>query len=555
MPRSLPLWPRWAWLLLILLGTSYWFLPINGTVIVSSQPVNFSPQWPQITVEPQLPNHGDQVTVYVTDEIPWTHVRLTVNGSAARFVEAETLSGGTAWRWSWRFTMPDATSASSSQRLAQFSASTPGTLLEFFHNCDTGCQLRGQRYLESLLAAQQPLAQTVGLPTKLCVAFPVPTRNWYGRSGWAVDLTYALHADDPNDRYWSVDALAQRVALASAQGLRMLVRVDYAKDQSIPPPGDRSALDTYLAYLERLARDERLRAIYGYIIGSGYNTLDANGRAQSQPVSPEWYARIFNGYGEALTSADNVVQRVHAENPQVRLLVGPVRPWNSDQTGVQSHVIDVPWLNYMSTLVAALDEQATAKLAAGIPLGAPDGFALNVFGNPKAPEMGGRDPVLEPALSLPRATWNDAQAGFQVYRDWLAVINAYPTTAHLPVYINATNTFAASVPPVVPPTETLTTTIPGMTSTLPFSVTDISTTQSSTTGTPAETYPPGWLTTAYDVINREPQIQALCWFLDLLPDDARWQNFSLSQQQGQLRFAAEEFDTLLQQVSATPTEN
>ncbi|MBX3013332.1 MAG: hypothetical protein KF832_17565 [Caldilineaceae bacterium] len=499
---------HWWWLLGVLLMLLYWLLPIEGTLLVSSVPLDVNPQWPQILLDPTTPRPGDEVTVTVVDNTPWTHVRLTVDHRPATFTAAQALPGGTTWQWAWRFTMPAPT------------AITPETRIEFYRDCATGCRLRGRRLLESLIAAQQSLPRPSGLPTKLCLNFPDPARDWHGRSGWVVDLTYTQLADATLDQYWSIDALAQRVALATAQGLRVLVRVDYAKDQSLPPTADALALTDYLSYLRRLARDERLRTVYGYIIGSGYNTAAANAQAEANPVTPTWYARLLNGAGESVQHTDNVIETIRSENPQVRILVGPVRPWYSDQSGVVRNAIDAPWLNYMNTLVAAVDAGSQAKAAAGIPLAAPDGFAVNAAGNPTAPELGNQDGASEPFQALPRPAWNGAQAGFRLYQDWLAIINRYPTTQGLPIYISATNTFASDATPDAPSTAAL---------------------------TPAQNYPPGWLTNALAVINQEPQVQALCWFLDHVPGDNTWDAFSLSQQPGRLIYAAEEFDALLRE--------
>ena len=64
---------------------------------------------------------------------------------------------------------------------------------------------------------------------------------------------------------------------------------------------------------------------------------------------------------------------------------------------------------------------------------------------------------------------------------------------------------------------------------------------------PAQNYPQGWLTSALEVINGEPQVQALCWFLDEdRSGDTRWDWFSLTRHPGRLIYAAEEFDALLQ---------
>ncbi len=116
------------------------------------------------------------------------------------------------------------------------------------------------------MGADEPTSGEPLVPTKLGVVFPDAARNWHGRSGWGVELTYA---DLATEEHWGIDDLAVRVEQAKAAGLRVLVRVDYAQGQSVPPTGDNVALDLYLRYLERLARDERLGDVYGYLIGSG----------------------------------------------------------------------------------------------------------------------------------------------------------------------------------------------------------------------------------------------------------------------------------------------
>jgi hypothetical protein len=476
----------WVFLLLAMLG-SYWLLPISGRVVV--MPGGGVSLWPQMRLEPASPEPGQKATLRVIDVIPWTYVLLTVDGRPARS-ERWPASPADTLAWEWTFVVPD----------------KAGYAIVFYHDCHTGCIERGRM----VVGAGQPPTPAGLVPTKLGAVFANPERDWHGRSGWDVELTYARLAEE---EFWGIDDLAVRVHQATRKGLRVLVRVDYDQGQSLPPADDHLALAEYLQYLRRLARDERLRGVYGYFLGSGFNELGSNAQAPERPVTPEWYARLFNGYGEEVTHTDNAVQVIRAENPQARVLVGPVRPWNTDQDGDQRYAIDVPWLNYMNTLVAALDEGARAKSAAGIPLAAPDGFALHVPGRPEAAEAMGREGSEEPWLDLRRAEWEGAQAGFRVYRDWLAIINAYPTTRGLPVYITSTNTFA--------PDEGV---------------------------PPAQNYPAGWLTAALEVINGEPQVQALCWFLDAdRSGDTRWDWFSLAKHPGRLLYAAEEFDALLEQ--------
>lgn len=479
---------RYGWVLaaaaLLLLVA---LLPIEGWVIVA--PRESALPWPQFTLDPPAPRPGDLVRVTVTDVTPWAFVQLTVQDRPADALGTDQRAGG-LWAWSWLFTAPEAESYA----------------LTFYRDCHLGCVERGRVVLGSpATTASSP----AGLPTKLGLVFPSLERDWHGRAGWAVEVTYAHQAEAA---YWGVDDLATRVAAHRAQGLRVLVRVDYDQQQSLPPTGDYIALSEYLEYVRRLARDVRLQDVVGIIVGADYNAAEANALASEQPVTPEWYARLFSGYGEPVAHSDNVVQAVRAVNPNLRVLVGPLRPWVFDQDGIQRTEADVPWLNYMNTLVALLDETARAKSAAGIPLAAPDGFDVQAPGRPDAPEMVGRERASEPRQDLPRAAWGGAQVGFRVYQDWLAVINAYPTTQGLPVYIISTNTFdrEAKIPP-------------------------------------AQNYPRGWLTTAAQVIAGEPQIVALCWFMDEFPHGDEWDWFSLTERPGRLVDAAEEFDNLLRE--------
>ncbi len=494
MSRRLSEWLRHAWLpaLVVALLGGYWLLPISGQVLViPGRGADLA--WPQMRLDPPAPRPGVPTDLLVTDTAPWAYVLATIDGQAVQPDKWWRNPGGT---WTWRWTLAD--------RPAE------GGEIAFYHDCQTGCRERGKMHLGRAGARENGAAEAASLPTKLGVAFANPERDWHGRAGWDVELTYALLGDEA---YWGADDLATRVHAAAGKGLRVLVRVDYGRGQSLPPAGDYAALSGYLAYVRRLARDDRLHSVYGYIIGSGYNALDANSAAPGQPVTPGWYARVFNGYGEAAARSDNVLQVVRAENPSARVLVGPVRPWANDQSGERTYLVDTPWLDYMNTLVAALDEGASTKAAAGIAVGAPDGFALQAPGRPEALELAGKGGAKEPRLDLVPADWEGAQGGFRVYRDWLAIVNAFPHTRGLPVYITAANTYA--------PDEGV---------------------------PPAENYPRGWLTAALEEVEDQPQVQALCWFLDGPLGDTQWDGFSLSRRQGRMAGAAEEFDALLRET-------
>lgn len=472
--------------LLLILITGYWLLPISGDVFImlDEKPA----EWPHIYFEPESPRPGETATVVLADTVPWVHVKALIDGQEeARFLRYEPNPLGGEWFWS--FTVPQSDSYE----------------LRFYHDCDQGCVDWARKGVNTAVNTNRFPAEQI--PTKLGVVFPNPERDWHNRSGWVVELTYAQLA---GAAYWGLDDLAARVQQSVAAGHRVLIRVDYDQGQSIPH--DEAALAVYLDYVRRLARDDRLDDAYALIIGSGYNV---NLNSQQGEIAPDWYARVFNGYGTGPRlsgdiNQDNVLAIVRAENPALRVLVGPVQPWVLDMDGALLFTPDAPWLNYFHTLIAALDEAAQEHAAAGIAQAAPDGFAIQAPGNPDSPKIEDGERPLEPGLDLLSQQWNGAQIGFRVYQDWLAVINSTPTTLGQPVYITASNTFGADH-----------------------------------TAPPATNYPSGWLTAALAEINQQPQIYALCWFVDDFNYDQQWQAFSLSNPQGAMTDAAHEFDALL----------
>lgn len=467
-------------------------MPLSGDVfIMLDKPA--PPEWPQIKIEPAEPLPGKLATLYVTDITPWVHVRLEVIDTATQAVSRPPLGQvqqtPVGWEWRWYFTVPE-------------SASYNMTL---FHDCDRGCKTWGGKSFSN--TANETRRLNVQRPTKLCTVFPNQTRAWHGRSAWVVELTYAQQAESA---YWGLDDLAGRVMMAGQQGHRVLLRIEYDQNQSMPPPDDEAALTAYLEYVRRLARDARFQGVYAFVIGSGFNSHEHNAQSPDRPVTPAWYARLFNGYGLEPTTSDNVLAVVRTENPRVRVLVGPVQPWVLDADGERPYAIDAPWLNYMNTLVWLLDEAAQTRAAAGISLAAPDGFAIDAPGNPDSPKMAGLSLAQEPQTDLISSHWHGAQLGFRIYRDWLDIINSTSTTRGLPIYIIASNTFGADA-----------------------------------TAPPAQNYPEGWLTAAAAEINGQPQVQSLCWFTDHFPFSPQWHDFSLTNPRGHMAAAAAEFEALL----------
>lgn len=479
-------------LIILILAALIWLAPLSGRIFVLlDQPP--PTEWPQITINPAAPTPGEQADLVVADTTPWVHVQLQITDEATNTIQRPSLIRAeqtpNSYRWFWRYTVPP----------------SDNYTLTLLHDCDQGCRLWGRKRVNNSANLERHIPER--LPTKLCTVFPNPERNWHNRAGWVVEIAYVQQS---SAAYWHVDELAARVHTAVQQGHRVLLRIEYDQTQSIPPPNDEAALENYLAFIRRIARDVRFQQVYALTIGSGYNSAEHNQLAPDNPVTPAWMARVVNGYSTPPTALDNVIAIVRSENPALRVLVGPVQPWVIEGNGERPYPTNAPWLNYFHTLVQHLDTAVQDHNNAGIPLSAPDGFAIQAPGNPDSSKIAPADRAQEPQTDLPSTTWEGAQLGFRVYQDWLKIINSTPSSVGKPVYITASNTYGPDH-----------------------------------TGPPAENYPPGWLTNATAEINQQPQIQSLCWFVDHFPPTDQWQAFSLTNPQGQMAAAAAEFDALL----------
>jgi len=467
--------------------------PIQGQIVITSEDVSRTAVlWPRFHVEPATIRAGEPIVLTIEDIQPWAHVALTVDGHDVQLPDGRP-SGG-VWTWSATLSAP---------RSRHYS-------IVFYYDCDKGCAERG-RFTVGTPGA--PDVAAVRVPTELGVTFAQRGRDWRGRQAWDLELVYCSAADDNMEKRWSARGLSDAVQQATASGLSVLVRVAYDRQQSVPPTDDQVGLSRFVACVERLARDARLAGVYGYIIGSGFNSSDENAAAADRPSTARWYARAFNGFGVDASNTENIVQRVRSANPKVRVLVGPLTPWSDFQrgqspSGATENVNVAPWLAYMNTLVESVDAAGREKARAGSALAAPDGFAVQAPGRLDQPEVSGQ-PALEPLIDQPLARWNGAQGGFRVYRDWLAIINRYATTSGQPVYISSTNTF---------------------------------TWDSATL--PAQNYPRGWLRAALLEVQDKPQVAALIWFLDD-PTDQPWEFFSLARHPGNLADAEADFEALL----------
>jgi hypothetical protein len=130
-------------------------------------------------------------------------------------------------------------------------------------------------------------------------------RNWNNKAGWDIDLVYATNPSSGFD----FNTVGNRVQSSYQSGRNVLVRVDYAPGQSMPPTNNDSARTTYVLFLQQLCQDSRYHnSVWGYIIGNEYNKRSENGGGT--PITPTWYARVYNGYSAPVSDTGNAYQMI-----------------------------------------------------------------------------------------------------------------------------------------------------------------------------------------------------------------------------------------------------
>jgi hypothetical protein len=311
--------------------------------------------------------------------------------------------------------------------------------------------------------------------------------QWYDISGarectggWDVELLYATGIDqvnDPNGRA----KVGGRAARARSLGLLVLVRVDHAPRQALPPTGSEAARTAYVLFLQSICQDAVYRDnVFGYIIGNEPNLRVENEQlnwAAGQRLTPEWYARIFIGFGLDPGDTGNAHSSIKTFQPNAWVLVGGAAPWSGESSSdaADRWVRDKPWLNYFHAMCRRI-------ASVGQTIGRwPDAFAIHAYGRTGLPGSDGfsRD---EPHLDVPFGT-NGAQGGFRVYRDWAAIIDATGFDPAVPIFVTETNTL--------------------------------------TVAPSSQSYPSGWYTEALRELRAAgPRYHALCWFVDNDPSGA-----------------------------------
>jgi hypothetical protein len=149
-------------------------------------------------------------------------------------------------------------------------------------------------------------------------------------------------------------------------------------------------------------------------------------------------------------------ERIKTVQPEAKVIVAALAPWNASQTGVGPYPSNRQWLNYMYELVNTLNDDT-------------DGYAIHAYGG----RGGDSDPR------------DDDEMAFGVFKRWMEIIDGNPYAASKPVYLTEMNHAADG--------------------------------QGSTPGYPLYPYPDGYIQLLYETIDdwnisHAHKIQCACWF-------------------------------------------
>lgn len=180
-----------------------------------------------------------------------------------------------------------------------------------------------------------------------------------GQTGWAVELAYASDG--------APDAVARRMTALHRRGFRVILRVDFARGQHIPPAADAAAVARYVDFVVKAvgAAGGTVRHV---VVGNegnideagddpGRNTECRLGRAT---CTPEAYAAVYAAVRAALQPRGDVA-----------VLVAGVSPGDADHPA--------RWMSGPDHLAAVLAQLGPGDV---------DGVALHAYGLEQAPVPG-----------------------------------------------------------------------------------------------------------------------------------------------------------------------
>src|SRR5438105_4556765 len=269
------------------------------------------------------------------------------------------------------------------------------------------------------------------------------SRELQGRNAMSVELLYAADGDA------GIAQVADRIGELHTRGVRVLLRVDLERSQTVPVEGDFVGKYNFAHFFEKLAGDPVISQVAGIIVGNEPNLKAENAEGGDRGISAAWYMKVHSGANAAADDDADVYTQLRSNGYKGDVLIAAVAPWSADTDGTLASypmppgaTDTMPWLRYTATLYAL------AYTTSRLPYTDVKG-AVHTYSNVLACKELGLDPALEPTYgdALRNPDWNMCQYGIRVYDEFLQQMNvqAGGDATVVPHYVTEWNSLVGRV--------------------------------------------------------------------------------------------------------------
>lgn len=266
-------------------------------------------------------------------------------------------------------------------------------------------------------------------------------RTLTGRRALSVELLYAEDGDA------GIADVADRVRQLLDLQVRVLLRVDVGRGQTVPVEGDYEGKWSYAHLFEELAQHPDIGRVQGFIVGNEPNLSDENRQNGPGGIPADWYMLVHSGaFADPADDAD-VYTQLRLAGYEGDVLIAAPAPWSDNTDGTLDWYPTPPgatgtmaWLRYCGSLYAL------AFTASRMPFQDVKG-TLHTYSNVLACRDLGLDPAAEPVYvdALRNPDWNDCQYGTRVYEEFRQQMDVHAGGAVVPHYVTEWNSLVGRV--------------------------------------------------------------------------------------------------------------
>lgn len=167
---------------------------------------------------------------------------------------------------------------------------------------------------------------------KVGALWPHPDRDYHGRESEAAGCELIYHRDSPSG--FDLATTVERVQAGLDRGLEMHLRLDEEAGQTVPAVNDWDRRWEFILWAQGLAAHPVLGRCRTFGIGNEFNHPNEY-RLSTVPLTAPWVTGIVYGYGRPGHETDNIYQFCKTVNPDLRICLGAIAPYQANEQGLQ----------------------------------------------------------------------------------------------------------------------------------------------------------------------------------------------------------------------------